>query len=39
MKKNEIRQLYLDFFLENHNRADELYNVILKVCRKQFWCC
>lgn len=35
-KKNEIRQLYLDFFLENQQQADELYNVMLKVCRKQF---
>ena len=28
--------MYLDFFLENQQQADELYNVMLKVCRKQF---
>lgn len=35
-KKNEVRQLYLDYFLENQQQADELYNIMLKVCRKQF---
>ena len=33
--KNQIRELYLEYFLENQQQADELYNIMLKVCRKQ----
>jgi len=34
--KNEIRQLYLDYFLENQKQADELYAEMLKISRQQF---
>ena len=35
-KKNDIRQLYLDYFLDNQKQADELYVEMLKLCRQQF---
>ncbi len=31
-----IRQLYLDYFLENQKQADELYTEMLKISRQQF---
>ena len=34
--KNEIRQLYLDYFLENQKQADELYVEMLKISRQHF---
>lgn len=35
-KKNEVRQLYLDHFLENEDQANELYVEMLKICRQEF---
>ena len=34
--KNGVRQLYLDFFVENEKGANELYTIMLKVCREHF---
>jgi len=34
--KSKVRQLYLDFFLENQEEADNLYKIMNRVCREKF---
>lgn len=34
--KSKVRQLYLDFFLENQTEADNLYTIMNRVCREKF---